>query len=423
MHKDMHYAGTYALAKLAGLSDDTALKIGGSAQFVDDSGDDESIYDDKTGELFASEISTRYADIAKYAKQRSFLLNYIDQLAIWVPFHFLPGGKGNTLTQKLVCQPDSEIARAMIASHLKKAVALQEGGRKWGPHLIGVAAHVYADTFAHYGFSGVSSRRNLVKAHTIREVGGNAVEWQKKVKKFRKNWGYTFGNISTFFDAGSQSKEVGNDDAGMWQKFWKKSGYIYSNAKNSLLGLFGEISTLTKDGAMGHPGVASMPDLPYLRYSFEYEREDLLFGDAPDKPRDNPATYLLACEKMHDYFADYLAKSGEEMDAKTRRNFNDVREDIRDILSYRDDDKEKRLQHWRKQARQKWGIEIPEYPGDKWKERFRGSQNRDDVLTSDAYRFYMAAAWHKKTILNEVLPQHGINIECRQFRIEGGFAS
>ena len=260
MHKDMHYAGTYALAKLAGLSDDTALKIGGSAQFVDDSGDDESIYDDKTGELFASEISTRYADIAKYAKQRSFLLNYIDQLAIWVPFHFLPGGKGNTLTQKLVCQPDSEIARAMIASHLKKAVALQEGGRKWGPHLIGVAAHVYADTFAHYGFSGVSSRRNLVKAHTIREVGGNAVEWQKKVKKFRKNWGYTFGNISTFFDAGSQSKEVGNDDAGMWQKFWKKSGYIYSNAKNSLLGLFGEISTLTKDGAMGHPGVASMPD-------------------------------------------------------------------------------------------------------------------------------------------------------------------
>ena len=126
---------------------------------------------------------------------------------------------------------------------------------------------------------------------------------------------------------------------------------------------------------------------------------------------------------MHDYFADYLAKSGEEMDAKTRRNFNDVREDIRDILSYRDDDKEKRLQHWRKQARQKWGIEIPEYPGDKWKERFRGSQNRDDVLTSDAYRFYMAAAWHKKTILNEVLPQHGINIECRQFRIEGGFAS
>ena len=170
MHKDMHYAGTYALAKLAGLSDDIALKIGASAQFVDDSADDTAIMDEKTGELFASEVTTRYADPKKYIGQRAFLLNHIDQLAIWVPFHFLPGGKGDTLTQKLVCRPDSEIAQAMIASHLEKTMSLKKDGGEWGPYLIGVAAHVYADTFAHYGFSGVSSRRNLVDAASIREV-------------------------------------------------------------------------------------------------------------------------------------------------------------------------------------------------------------------------------------------------------------
>ena len=126
MHKDMHYAGTYALAKLAGLSDDIALKIGASAQFVDDSADDTAIMDEKTGELFASEVTTRYADPKKYIGQRAFLLNHIDQLAIWVPFHFLPGGKGDTLTQKLVCRPDSEIAQAMIASHLEKTMSLKK---------------------------------------------------------------------------------------------------------------------------------------------------------------------------------------------------------------------------------------------------------------------------------------------------------
>lgn len=33
--------------------------------------------------------------------------------------------------------------------------------------LIGLAAHVYADTFSHFGFSGVSSMRNKVDAGSI----------------------------------------------------------------------------------------------------------------------------------------------------------------------------------------------------------------------------------------------------------------
>lgn len=389
MHKDMHYGGTYVLAKLAGLNDETALKIGASAQFVDDSADDTAVMDQTTGELFASEVSTRYSEMKKYAGQRSFLINYIDQLAVWVPFHFLPGGQGDTLTQKLVCQPDSQIAREMIASHLKRAVGLKKHNHKWGPHLIGVAAHVYADTFAHYGFSGVSSRRNLVEADTIREVRDDGSEdgeaWKEAVADFRERWGY--GRIKNF---------------------------VYS--------VFGELATKTENGAMGHPGVASMPDLPYLRYSFQYERGDLLYGGQPDKPRDNQETYLQACEKLHRYFADYLAESGEEADENTRREFAQVKEQITGILSLREDDKNERLQHWRTKARELWDITIPEYPGEQWKERFGGSSGGKDVLDSDAYLFFMAAAWHKKTVLNGILPKHGINIECRQYRNLAGFA-
>lgn len=383
MHKDMHYAGTYALAKLAGLPDDTALKIGVSAQFVDDSADDTAIMDAKTGELFASEVSTRYSSPMKYMGQRSFLLNHIDQLAIWVPFHFLPGGKGETLTQKLVCQPDSDIAKAMIASHLQKAVELGKSGREWGPYLIGVAAHVYADTFAHYGFSGVSSRRNLVDAFSIHEVEDDEddANWQDIVTTFRQ-----------------------------------KCGYKYRNIKNSVMGFGGEISTSTKEGAMGHAGVAKMPDYPYLVFSFKYEREDLLHGGPPKKPRNNPATYMQACEKMHQYFADYLAQSGEKVDESTRREFAKVKPQIAEILSLREDDEEERLQHWRAKAAEYWGITIPEYPGDAWKKRFAGSTCKAEVLATDAYRFFIAAGWHKKTVLDEILPKHGINLEFRQYR-------
>lgn len=392
MHKDMHYAGTYALAKLAGLNDAAALQIGGAAQFVDDSFDDTAFLDDKTGEVFVPEVSTRYADInlRKHLKSRPFLENYIDQLTVWVPFHFLPGGQGETLTQKLVCQMDSAIAQEMTASHLRKAVNLKKLNHKWGPHLIGVAAHVYADTFAHYGFSGVSSRRNLVATDTIREVGndGNDGEdWKESVTKFREKWGYTCSNIKNFF-----------------------------------LNTAGQLATQTDDGAMGHPGAGFMPDLPYVQYSFQYERGDLLYGGQPDKPRNNRETYLQACEKLHRYFSDYLAQAGEEADENARRDFSQVKEQIDGILSERESDKDVRLQYWRTKAKELWDITIPEYPGEKWAERFKGSSGREDALGSDAYLFFMAAAWHKKTVLNDILPKHGINIECRQFRNLAGFA-
>ncbi len=390
MHKDMHYAGTYALAKLAGLNDAAALKIGTSAQFVDDAGEDIAILDEKTGCLLASEVSARYTAPIKYALggQRIFLLDHIDQLNIWVPFHFLPGGKGKTLTQKLVCQTDSEIAREMIANHLKKAVALKNKGHEWGPYLIGVAAHVYADTFAHYGFSGVSSRRNLVKATSIRQISGVGKDWLKSVAAFRKKW-----------------------------------GYLYPNIKERALSGFGELSTKTEKGTMGHPGVGSMPDHPYLRYSFQYERGDLLHGGQPTAPRDNPETYLSGCEKLHKYFTDYVAQSGEEVDGKTRKDFLAVKSQIAEILALEETDAEKREEHWRKKARELWGIKIPEYRGEKWMNHFRGIKTRKRALASDAYRFFMAAAWHKKTVLDKILPKHGINIECRQFRIDsGGFS-
>ncbi|PQP33756.1 hypothetical protein C6A37_11295, partial [Desulfobacteraceae bacterium SEEP-SAG9] len=79
-----------------------------------------------------------------------------DQRQVWVPFHFLPGNEGNSFSERLLCGEDSKIARDMVSHHLNYAK------HDVGVYLIGIATHVYADTFSHFGFSGVGSRRNKV---------------------------------------------------------------------------------------------------------------------------------------------------------------------------------------------------------------------------------------------------------------------
>lgn len=71
--------------------------------------------------------------------------NEASQRQVWVPFHFLPGNQGEEFSERLMCREDSRIARDMVAHHLGYA------DQSVGIYLMGVAAHVYADTFSHFG--------------------------------------------------------------------------------------------------------------------------------------------------------------------------------------------------------------------------------------------------------------------------------
>ena len=57
---------------------------------------------------------------------------------------------------------DSPIVRELRDHHLTYA------DRGFALQLLGITAHVYADTFSHYGFSGVSSRGNRVDNSSFR---------------------------------------------------------------------------------------------------------------------------------------------------------------------------------------------------------------------------------------------------------------
>jgi hypothetical protein len=113
MDIDMHYYGTYALARAAGIGAGSARIIATAAQYVDDSigSTDAIVHPD--GARFRSESTAHHSSIFDLR----ILNNLDDQQLVWVPFHFLPGGEGTTQSEKLMCVKNSRFAQAMVTHH------------------------------------------------------------------------------------------------------------------------------------------------------------------------------------------------------------------------------------------------------------------------------------------------------------------
>ena len=99
MQEDMHYYGTYALARCAGLPVEISRPLAYSAQFVDDSEQSDSETHEDGGMLYG--IATAHDNVAVVKNQ---LIDHIAQRRVWVPFHFFPGNIGDTLQEKMVCR-------------------------------------------------------------------------------------------------------------------------------------------------------------------------------------------------------------------------------------------------------------------------------------------------------------------------------
>ena len=83
MLTDMHYYGTYAMARAAGLKKKIAETIATASQFVDDNAEKDSINFRDGARLDAEATAHHAVDIKNTDLE--------DQRKIWVPFHFLPG--------------------------------------------------------------------------------------------------------------------------------------------------------------------------------------------------------------------------------------------------------------------------------------------------------------------------------------------
>jgi hypothetical protein len=145
---DFHYAVIYAVARLGGLGPNEAQTVAHACQYVDDATTD-GLLRFAGGETFERIASAHemldYKNAADEQNRR-----------VWVPFHFLPGAEGTSLEEQAICRPNSEVAKAMV----RHVLAAQDAPNAL--HRLGVTLHVYVDTWAHQGFSGIVSDYNRI---------------------------------------------------------------------------------------------------------------------------------------------------------------------------------------------------------------------------------------------------------------------
>lgn len=382
MQLDMHYYGTWCMARAAGMTAEAATIAATAAQFVDDNAQRIDV------ELPGGEHLTTLPT-AHHCSDGTNLLRE-DQWQVWVPFHFLPGNTGPGCEQKLQCRMNSSQMKDLTAHHLSLAK------RKHGLALIGITAHVLMDTYSHYGFSGLSSQANRIVCSSIHldNVEPHLADYlHQKAQKFSsctqriKHW---WGGIRAL-RATPQTN-------------------LCSVVKTSVTSLFAEAFS----SALGHAGVLTYPDRPYLKWSFEYEDSPAL------QLRDNPATYLDGCKALYKLFTDFLEANpkykDEDMDPIP---FKTLRPKVKAILEYQAKKAERCLK-WVTKANQKddglFGhIEsIPPYNEGEWKEQLKGLADLSPTRAAESpvVLFFKAAREHRDYVLWNLLPKCKLGCTC-----------
>jgi len=358
MQIDMHYYGTYAMARAAGLNREASTVIATAAQFVDDNADKENVWFRDGARIDGNATAHHALDIDNIDEE--------DQRQIWVPFHFLPGNEGSSYTERLVCRKDSAIAREMVEYNLSLL------DKPYSLYLVGITAHVYADTFSHYGFSGISSRKNKV--------------------------------VNDSFDLGSLDPGIERYIRDKEKKF-KRRYRIETGFLDNVKSWFAE----GLSGALGHGAAVTYPDRPYLVWSFVYEESNRRCDT-----RNNPETFLKGCEVLHALFR-RVATARPDLAEADHKEFSSIKRRIKEILILQKD-KQGRIEAWNDAARSgdlfaTGGESIPLYDGGGWQMRrdsLKGSDNSEIALTLPFYCFYQAASVHRNYVLRRLLPSHGL---------------
>ena len=375
MQIDMHYYGVYAMARAAGLTREASGRIATASELVDDNAEEAHVEFGDGGRLDLMPTAHHTTDTQNRNEEM--------QRKVWVPFHFIPGNRGRTVAERLVCRKDSAIAREVVDHAVRMA------NRAFGPQLIGITAHVYADTFSHYGFSGASCPVNRVDTGESGPV--DADEAASEARRSRDK-----------FIAGGDEE---HDDGGHW----------WTDMTEHLVAEFAEVAS----GALGHAGVATWPDKPFLVWTAVFEHE--VPAREVRQRRDNPKTFFEGCRALHRMFCK-VGREAPHLRERVPTRFGDIEERVQAILATVGD-KGVRSEAWKAAAMDgAFAVdpeEIPQYAGQEWLQTlqdWRARQGTDhavrsqEVVESDTFRFYQAAAIHRTFVLRDLLPTHGLAV-------------
>ena len=264
----------------------------------------------------------------------------------------------------------------MVTNHLAYS------STDYGLHLAGITAHVYADTFSHYGFSGVSSRGNKVKQ----------------------------GSFEFSDDLDVKTKDYILEKA---VRFFQKDNLL-PNIKSKLLELIsaGKATIAESVGALGHGSVATYPDRPYLSWRFNYEDKN----ETDSGWRHNQKTFLEGCHALYDFFRLIAIKHPEHSNSNAL-NFSDIEASVKEVLAF-EAPCAGRIDVWQRAARSgSFGKaeSIPEYSPEawsgEWKNLQQSSEDSNNAHDTNIFQFYRAAAYHRVFVLRDLLPNHGLIVD------------
>ncbi len=354
MQIDGHHALTYIAARFAGFGRAKSAIIAYCGQYVDDA-TNAGVIRFKNGAMY-SRISSAHR-MLDY-RNSDALANHL----VWIPFHFLPGNGGNPAGQnpdgsfirKLVCYPDSPVARDMLRA------CVLDRDKPYALYRLGVAMHVYADTWAHQGFAGVN--------HEINEVS--------ELKSNRRSLDRRFTNkIANYF--------------------------------------------LSETFPLGHGAALSYPDNPSLVWEYrngfgeKIERDNpSIFADAADK-----MCRALQCYRKKD--ADMNLEAMEGMPQKDARKIVSL---LRSAKGDSGEDRHRIWIEKIRNGAFSFGAEEIGYIAKgrgSWKQKAIGQfaaydtgreefVYRKTFLSSHWKRFHDALQAHRLAILHDVLPNYGI---------------
>ena len=82
-------------------------------------------------------------------------------------------------------------------------------------------------------------------------------------------------------------------------------------------------------GALGHAGVATWPDKPFLVWLAVFEHE--VPAREVRQPRDNPKTFLEGCRALHEMFCK-VGREAPHLRERAPARFADIEEQVKGIL-------------------------------------------------------------------------------------------
>ncbi len=350
MQTDMHYYATYAMARAAGLTISTCQKIAYSAQFVDDNSGHQQL------DLF--DKAQLHFKKAENHGTNNRNLEPEEQGLVKGEAPTLASGAKDTDVEKLTWEKNNEIAKQMFEHYL----SLPENN--YNPYLIGVAAHIYAGSFSYDDSAGISQQDN--------NKTGVAFECNDKSTDDFKSY------IAQKWRAFKTKLEV-NSAERFSNKLGNNADHVYKNR-------------------------------PFLTWQFEYQ------SGGKDNWGNNPQTFIQACEHLYTRFKLFAANNPELTNAVSGIAFEEIRSVISDILNTKGDIN-KRINKWQECAKNGslFGLpqNIPEYNKEEWLtqlDRLSKIESSEGIINLDISKFLQAAAIHRTYVLQELLPEHGLQI-------------